>query len=174
MTKRNLPPPYKILLYSNSYSFHTDQDLTYVCGFNNIMQQLSPLLGVYNMEICDIVFFPYDPHPEVRKTGDDRVSATVSSLIKGFFDNENRVLLYICDMSDGRAKQRQTLFRQWHGNLADTINSDEVEIEVQLAEGVETFYGGILTRKDFPYMGVLKAELFDPARGVMAEKFGRE
>lgn len=136
-TRKNLPPPYPVSLHSSSgiYFFTTNLDTTYTCNFSDLTSRLSPVIGIYDMEVFDFELNAHDPISPVRKTKDERVSATVIEILQGFFVNSTRILTYVCDSSDGRAKERQTLFRQWHSNIADTVNRDEVIIDVKTPVG---------------------------------------
>ena len=166
---KSLPSPYNLSLHNGFYVFNTDNDVTYTCGFRDVTSTLSPVIGVYEVKVFDFEFFPHDPKPEVRKPIDDRVSATVIDLMKGFFVDPLRVLIYACDAADGRARERQLLFKQWHRNIQDTINRDEIEVEIEELDAKA--YGCVLTRKDFPHMDVLQSELIDKAKDIVLEKF---
>ena len=163
-----MPTPYQIsLLNNNIYYFTTDYGLNYICGFSNITSKLSPVIKIYDIQVYDFELYAHDPRPEIRKPMDERIPATVVDVLQAFFINSLRILTYVCDSADGRAKERQALFKKWHSNIAAAVNRDEVEIKFD----TETIYGCILSRKDFPYMDVLKTELIDPERGFIVQKF---
>lgn len=94
------------------YYFLTDHDILYVCAFNNLTPSIPHMVGIYNIEISDFQFSPQ----RMEKHHDPRVSATVVGLLKGYFTDESRVLVYLCDASDGRPQVRQALFSRWHRN----------------------------------------------------------
>lgn len=170
--QNNLQHPYAVSLHKNNYTFSSHQGVFYVCGFDNITSKLSPVVGIYDMEVYDFVFFSHD-ETDTRKAKDNRVSATVIQIMRDFFDSSSRVLLYVCDNSDGRSRERQTLFKHWHKNISDVVNRNEVELDLDTPDGINKLYGGILTRKDFQHMDILINELFDPVRGIMIEKFNQ-
>lgn len=145
--------------------------MEYVCRFCYVTNNLSPILGVYDIEIYDFEFYPVDPpKADIRKVADERISATISDLIEKFFSSPSRVLVYVCDAADGRARERQFLFKQWHRKLAETIHRDELTIDI---EDEYMAHGSILTRKDFPHPEILNTELKDKARGIVLAKFDR-
>lgn len=139
------------------------------------MSMLSPLLGIYDVEVRDFMFYPYDPNPEVRKNQDPQISITIKELLRNhFFIKPERVIVYTCDETD-RAMGglcRQKLFDKWHKEMADSFEHYELEVAVETDNGIETTYGGVLLRTDFPHPDVLKSQLIDQAPGIMLEKFG--
>ena len=174
MKNKPLPNPYPLSLHSSGlYVFETDNKLIYSCGFNNVTSILSPVIGVYDLEVYDFEFDNYNPTGITIVGGkfDDRVSDTIQHLIRQFFTEQNRVLIYACDNGDGRAKQRQTLFRQWHHNLDDVINQEDVVVNLETPENLIQAYGCVLTRKDFEYKDIINRELIDKAGEIIVEKF---
>ena len=170
----NLPNPYNVSVHPGSglYLFNTEQQITYACGFNDVTGRLSPVLGIYDIRIFDFDFTPFDPSPESPKQQDKRISETIADLLTKFFAAEDiRVLTFVCDSSDGRGRERQILFRQWHKSVRDMIDLNPLEITVE--SDMSKAYGGVLTRKDFPHKDVLQTELIDNVRGIILEKYGR-
>lgn len=148
------------------YYFLTDQGLIYTCGFDNLTPSLPPIVGIYDIEISDFIFTPQTGQ-DMRH--DERVSATIVNLLQSYFENKSRVLIYLCDASDGRPRARQTLFSRWHRNMMDMIDHYPVQIPVHDA----VVYGGMLTRKDFPYPEIVQEHLVYRAGELILEKFGR-
>lgn len=170
--------PYNITFHPDTgfYTFTTDQNIEYSCRFGNVMAMLPPLLGIYDIEVRDFMFYPYDPEPTVRKTADLRVSETIKDLLRNhFFIKPDRVIVYTCDDTDGstRGLSRQRLFDQWYKELNDVVERHELEVEVETETGIETTYGGVIVRKDFPHPEILQTQLLDQAAGIMLEKFRR-
>lgn len=170
---QSLPLPYNVSHSQDTgfYQFTTDQGVVYVCGFRYATTTLSPLLGIYNLEIYDFEFYPCNPISKSTKNrNDERVSATIIKLLEEFFSNELRVLVYICDSVDGRSKERQLLFNYWYKQLSHLVNRHELEIEREINGQEFTAYGCSLTRKDFPHDDILESELFNKAEGIIVEK----
>lgn len=112
------------------------------------------------------MFYPYNP--DNYKGYDPRVSKTLENLALGYFTTPDRVLTYICDMSDGREEQRSRLFERWAANREDIKH-----YPAKASLPSTTIYGGILTRHDLPYPDILQHELIDKAPGIVIDKFGR-
>jgi hypothetical protein len=167
----NSPLPYKIIESEGIYSFKSNQGLIYSCFFHYITPLLPPLLGIYDLEIYDFEFYPFDPVPEKRKTADPRIAPTIVELLSKLLSNKNRVLAYICDSSDGRAKQRQHLFRKWHEQHCTGIDRYQLEITHQAGSESYLAYGSILVRSDFEHHEVLKSELIEKAAQIIAAKY---
>src|SRR3954471_16606930 len=100
------PQPYSLIRAEQAYVFETDHGLIYACGFRNLTPQLSPMLGVYDIHISDIEFRYFDPAPEIKKPHDPRIEPTITDIMAGYFENDTDVLIYLCDSSDGRARER--------------------------------------------------------------------
>ena len=162
------PKPYNVHLDETSsyYYFLTNQDLVYICGFENLTPKLTPLVGIYDIEIGEFMFTP-QRRDDARH--DERVAPTIVELMKSYFTDENHVLVYLCDASDGRPAARQALFIRWHRNMTDMIDHEPVQISV----GEVIVYGGMLTRKDFPYKDTMKEQLSGKAVGMIATKLRR-
>lgn len=163
------PNPYSVHYNERTgrYYFFTDSGPAYVCGFQNLTPSLGHFIGIYDIEIGEFSFFK---QPGEESQGHDaRVSDTVVNLMRDYFDDDSRVLVYVCDASDGRPAARQALFTRWHRNMADMVDHEPVQIAMQDM----VIYGGIFTRKDFPYRDVFPEQLRSRAAKLIAEKFGR-
>ena len=160
--------PYEITVEDAIYSFRTDQDLEYRCSFLYVNPFLSPVVGVYDIEVSEFQFSKVDRNLEKRKQFDPRIFATVRQLAEAYFDKPERVLLYMCDPGDGRQSIRHRLFIKWFDDI-EGFTRDNLEVEVL---GAEMMYGSAITRNDFPHRGVLDREVISTLKGYAAEKFG--
>jgi hypothetical protein len=88
-----------------------------------------------------------------------------------YFSDSLKVLIYVCDASDGRHRERQMLFNGWYKLLPIPTKKHQLEIELEESDAI--VHGAVLTRDDFPHQGVLKDELLDKARGILLQKFGQ-
>jgi hypothetical protein len=137
------------------------------------MGMLPPLLGIYDLEVRDFLFYPYDPRPEIKKFEDKRVSAPIKDLLENyFFTSPDRVLVYICDSSEGAlgAEARQKLFYRWYKTMQHIFERHEVEA-ISERTG-EVVHGGVVTRRDFRHPDILQNELLDKVPDIAREKFG--
>jgi hypothetical protein len=161
-----------------SYHFRTENDLTYLCGFRNRTRDLSPLLGIYDIEVWEFYFNSYntDEQSGTHKKFDKKISTTISNLLLKFLTTELRVVLYACDSSDGRHQVRHKLFKNWFNNLVEQNNYIRIPIAMNMNDDASDLSasanGGVITRKDFPHMEVLQKELIDKLPNIFREKIG--
>jgi hypothetical protein len=161
-----------------SFHFRTENGLTYVCHFQDWTRELSPVLGIYDIQVCEFIFTCHNPNKQncAFNKYDYQISATISQIILSFFTSELRVLTYVCDTSDIRHKVRHKLFKKWFKNLAGQKNYIRVPIETDLEDEISgltaSVYGGVITRKDFPHMEVLQKEFIDKLPNIFREKIG--
>lgn len=161
---------------TGSYLFKTVNGLIYVCRFQNCTRHLSPVLGIYDIEICEFDFACYaaDDSSFISNKFDRNIFATISHLLLKFFENELRVMIYVCDTSDGRHKERHRLFRNWFNGLNKPrcFNRIPIEIETENSDIIFEVHGSVLTRQDFPHMDVLKKEFIDEIPNLIGQKIG--
>lgn len=170
------PQPYPTTELNNKHYFVTDKEVVYTYGFDNVTARLSPLLGIYDIEIQYFAFnreFPEQSINGKKSLGkkDDRVSETIFKIIEDFFENSSRVLIYVCDGMDKRDRQRQALFKNWHRIRGEKYNIDDFQVDIELEEVNQTLYSGLVTKKDFPEREVLESEFINKAEGLILEKF---
>jgi hypothetical protein len=160
------------------YHFCTENGLLYICHFQNWTRELSPVLGIYDIQVCEFDFSFQNMAEEnyAFKRYDKRVSTTISHLLLKYLSSELRVLTYVCDTSDGRHKVRHKLFENWFHNLVEQKNYIRIPIEMDLndeASGLSaSANGGVITKKDFPHMEVLQKEFIDKLPNIFRQKAG--
>lgn len=164
----DLPSPYKINFNNGVYTFITEGQREYFCLFSDITLDLSPIVGVYDIEVHTFEF-SFKEHLPSRKPRDERVLATIKKLLMNFFENKNRAMVYVCDTMDGRGKHRSTLFRRWYENVKDEYTCEE---RVIVIPDTLKLYGSVIRRNDFPYNDILRTEVIEKAEGIMLQKFG--
>jgi hypothetical protein len=163
---------------SGSYHFRTENGLIYLCGLRNRTRDLSPVLGIYDIEVWEFYFDCYNPDEQSGKYKrfDQKISTTISNLTLKFLATELRVVLYACDSCDGRHKVRHKLFKIWFNNLIKQENYLRIPIAMEVNDKVSDLSasanGGIITRKDFPHLEVLQKELIDKLPYIFREKIG--
>lgn len=154
------------------YTFVTDTNLSYYCRFINCTNALSPLLGVYDIKIYEIDFYPAIPENVSRraKAKDPKIAATITALIKQTI-NDDVVIISICDSSDGREFARHKLFEKWHiQHVTDKII--RIPVEITLEVNNITVYACAYHTHNFKYPHLLQEELIDKSFGIIAEKYG--
>lgn len=103
--------PYKISSQDNDFVFETDLGLTYKITFqkHNAFDEL----GYSSFE------FGFYPVEDQSSKHDHRIEDTIVFAIREFFElNADSILLYVCDSSDGKARQRNILFGRWFNKYA--------------------------------------------------------
>jgi len=93
------------------------------------MSLLPPLLGIYDIEVREFMFYPNDKSMQGDKLPDPRISLTILKLIMDeFFIKPERVLIFTCDYSDKpiRGLCRQKLFTKWHTPFRDNYSFIEI------------------------------------------------
>ncbi len=164
MLGKSPPNPYNIHLNEGIYSFVTDQKLAYGCQFLDVTPMLSPIVGVYDIQVMD---FEFDVHPRTKAKHDPRVGDTIRNLMQDVFEENKRAVIFMCDNSDNRAKARHKLFKKWSDD--PNFHRDDLAVEA----GDQVLLGSLLTRKDFPYRFVLETEVIEPIKGFAMAKFGQ-
>lgn len=164
--------------YLGFFHFRTENGLTYACHFQDWTRELSPVLGIYDIQVCEFDFTCQNqntPNCALNKY-DKHISATISQLILNFFASELRVITYVCDTSDGKHKVRHKLFNNWFNKLVEQKNYIRIPIAMEMndeASGLSaSAHGGVITRKDFPHMEVLQKEFIDEIPNIFAQKIG--
>ncbi|RFM26717.1 DUF6169 family protein [Deminuibacter soli] len=175
---------YPLSLQPNgSYVFHTNQGLLYKCFFSNrnaALRQQAPLLGIYDFDIYEFEFDFIDVRHNERAAGiypaislDNEISATIAFLVNEFLDSQERALIFVCDSSDGRGKERQRLFRRWHVSHLQHHYFDPVSIEIADENGhlYTTIYGGAFSRADMLDRDVFLRQLKSKAQEIILSKY---
>ena len=163
-----LPYPLENDAETGLYSFTTNKNVRYICRFRDVTSRLSPLLGIYDLEIFDFDFYP-ENEPQDKVKFDAAICMTICDLFTRFFTSDLRVLVYICDSSDERHQYRDHLFNLWHSrHVAHLLTRIAIEISI----GDEPTYGCALVTHQFPHMDVLQSELIDKIDEFMIDKYG--
>jgi hypothetical protein len=168
----SLSSPYNLTSYPELpyfFTFTTDRGIIYSCRFGNV-PSLSPLLGIYDLEVRDFLFYPHYPTKPFKKSRDERVFPTIMGMIEDYLESPDRVLIYVCDSSDKKEKARQKLFSDWHETVQDTILRHELEIEV---DDDLTLECGVMVNKSCKHHNIIQEELLEKSYEVILPKYGR-
>ena len=167
--------PYNVIIDPQGlYYFITDTNLKYFCRFTRRTQDLSPMLGIYDIDVYEFEFYFFNPNADKRvsESLDCRISKTIIDLVSSFFTSELRVIVFICDNADGRHEGRDLLFNKWHEEAKELFLRIPVTLDMQICEGLsQTIFGCVLVQHTFPFMNILKTELIDEADGIFIEKY---
>ncbi|MEI6950676.1 DUF6169 family protein [Paraflavisolibacter sp. H34] len=165
--------PYSITHHEGGrlHTFTTDQGIQYSCVFGEV-PLIPPFLGVYDLEVRDFSFYPYDPTPHIKKKIDERVAPTLMEILNHFFSRPERILVYICDDSEGliKARARQKLFNSWYQTVTDVMERHELEVEIEDLN--LTLYGGVVLSRNCPHPEIARQYLVERASEIIFEKYG--
>ena len=94
----------------------------------------------------------------IPSPNDAKLRETIFCIIESFFNNNDRIFLYLCETGDGKQASRNRLFIRWFEvyTKKDIFYFKNVEIE---AEGIRNF-AAILVRKTNPKLEDI-VETFD-------------
>lgn len=106
----NLHSPYKVTKdQSNTITFLTENGVLYRVGFaEDTILGVPNVFQIYVENVCDI-----------KMVVDDKVRQTITCILKNFFSLDNYVLLFVCDVRDGRQVARNRLFTSWYNKYEE-------------------------------------------------------
>lgn len=164
-----LPYPLNVDESTGLITFTTEHAISYVCRFQHRNRNLSPILGIYDLEIYEFDFY-HNQDINADRKGDLRISKTLCDLVEDYFIVSNkRVLVYVCDGIDEKQRHRRITFGKWYREF---FSDYLIRIPITICiESYECVFGGILVRNDFPHMEVLEEELVNRAEGIVSEKY---
>lgn len=116
--------PYELILSGDNFIFQTDLGIHYSINFN----KEDIVLG--GCETYQLIIRKIE---EERSHHDPKVEETILAIVNEFFQSNLKILLYLCDTSDGREESRNRLFLSWFEKHAEkqrfTICKAHTEIE---------------------------------------------
>ena len=135
----NSRSPYKVTKEDNNiFIFKTKYGIVYSAGF--IQDTSFYKDGVYQF------FLINKSHKTGRK--DENIYETVRVIIEEFFAQNESVMLYICDTTDGRQASRDRLFRAWFHSYIES-ESYTMCTDTMTIDNIR-YFSSILMRKDYP------------------------
>ena len=84
---------------------------------------------------------------------DPKIRNTIVNIISDFWEDYDKVILFVCDSSDGRSESRMRLFHHWHRTL--TIDNDVTIIDFS----VDQIKAAILAKKDNCLLDLAQKEI---------------
>lgn len=136
----NQTSPYRVTQVDElSVAFVNQYGVRYIIGF---------VPDVFIINECG--YYLYVVNEDDSAQQDSLVGDTIRAIVTNFFLNASQsVMLYICDVTDGKQALRSRLFRTW---FSTSHQSNDYTLEIYNntnSDGVEFFYG-LLLRKDNP------------------------
>lgn len=153
--------PYPLKSSDNVNYFETDHGVIYTYGFDNvtstIVQNVSPKLSDMSFH-----YFGFSRTGEGKP--DPRVAPTIGAIAEQFFQDNSRVMLYVCDSHNKRGKSRQVLFRKWFTIAGYQLDQVEFDLDTDI------IYAGVVTVKDMPYRKTLENEFLGRVGSIFSMK----
>lgn len=153
----NKTSPYKVeKVNDHAFVFHTIANIVYYISFKE------------DMEIAGLYSYQFIIERKSEKLGYDvGVRESIIAIIREFFAQNNDILLYICDTSDGREAIRNRLFIRWFKET-DCDNVFEIKTADAIVEGESMFFA-IIYKKSNPRYTEISNE-FDEACACLTNK----
>lgn len=150
--------PYKVIITDGDYEFVTADGVRYSASF----LEDTPMGG------CETYQFGFRKKEDSHVSYDSNVKETLLTIIKQFFIENDNVLLYICDTSDGREAKRNRLFIRWFEEFANpaqfTMRAASAVVEGQ------GFYAAIIVENSNPRLEAILADFNRSAESLTAGK----
>ena len=99
------------------YDFRKAEDAVYYFGTENGLKYKAYFIE-FPSTFYNLYSFSFDKE-EGDSPHDQRVEDTIVAILADFFDSENYVLGYTCDVTDGREMARKRLFNRWFEQAND-------------------------------------------------------
>lgn len=145
----NKTSPYKVEHASNKafVIFATDYDVHYLVGFE--YDDSSFDFATYQLVIIN--------SNNKKSPKDSKVRETIVAIVEDFFNNNENVLLYICETGDDKQAMRNRLFQYWFSSYINKNLFTFVSASVTDAEGIVN-HAAIILRSDNPQMPHIVSE----------------
>ncbi len=135
---------------NNTYAFVTDQQIVYELKFkpSSYIFGNQPLFTEFAFEF--VIEVAENPLPKLPPP-DAVIPVTIANIFNDFFSLKEKVVVYICEDADGRAKARNRKFAQWFDQVRQNGLSF-VKFDYHFGTQTEFFYTSLIMRIDNPYM----------------------
>ena len=150
--------PYSITLTEAGFVFCTDGGVHYRVSF----EKEDIVLGgssTYQLILQNV--------DHIRQAHDPKVVETVLAIVDEFFRSNQKVLLYLCDTSDGKEGGRNRLFLQWFNRYAQA-GRFTIRTANAVVEG-ETIYAAIIVETRNPQHDCIISD-FEKMSALLTEK----
>lgn len=135
----NALSPYKVSLKENgSLCFSTSSGSVYEVGFVEDYTFINE--NAYQFFIIEL-----EGNHSVK---DELVKQTIWIIIETFFSENNPIVLYICDMSDGKQAIRNRLFSIWYYEYENKENFTFLSTKVEVED--TDYYASIIIKNSNP------------------------
>lgn len=152
--------PYKVEHATNKafVTFSTDYDVDYLVGFE--YDDTSFGFATYQLIIIN--------SNNKKSPRDAKLRDTIVAIVEDFFNNNENVLLYICETGDSKQAMRNRLFQYWFSSYINKNLFTFVSASVTDEEGMVN-HAAIILRSDNPQMPYIVSE-FSKAVNILNNK----
>lgn len=149
------------------YTFTTRYAVMYRAWFKPsgyLFEEASWAEGCYDFSVRNTVGTDPESTPS-----DARVVVTILEILRHFFEQEERVVLYTCETADGRGAARARKFDGWFRQFNDDrfVKADHALFDPTRNQ---TYHSSILLRADHPHRDEILAAFEALFGGLEAEK----
>lgn len=142
----NALSPYKVYIQENgSLGFETQHGSIYEVGFVEDYTFMDE--NAYQLFILESQGKHSVKDPLVRKT--------IWAIMEIFFLENNPVVLYICDMSDGKQAIRNRLFSMWYYEYEQWVNFTFLSAKVEVES--TDYYASVIVKNSNPRLEDIKS-----------------
>ena len=141
----NQNAPYRLVLSdSDVLRFITDHGLVYEVGFTEDYTFMEE--NLYQFFISELTGNHYAPDPKIK--------STIWAVLQEFFLQNENVVIYICDTTDGKQAIRNRLFQKWYNEFEE---KEDYTFMTGMAEyeGVSYFASAIAANSN-PHLAEVK------------------
>jgi len=139
----NLPTPYKVFKVSCDsepiYQFTTQNGTVYDVVFISCENYFP------DSEVCNgrVFMLNFDISKEVvaKRAYDSNIEITIAGIIISFFESAENVMLFVCDSTDSKQRNRKITFNKWYNNHKEKLKIVKIDFS-------KPYYISIIFRED--------------------------
>ena len=143
--------PYELVKEDEwNYSFVTKHGIVYHAYFIDFSN--------YHPAFGNVYTFNIEPESDVPHPIDNRISQTITEILKHFFIVKENAMIMVCDNMDGKEEKREQLFARWFVRHND---GSIVKFDASVSDEDYLLYVSIYLRKDNPQLQTLVPAFYD-------------
>lgn len=141
----NLPPYPLLKIDEFTYNFMTDLGLEYSCSFLSYAEyfpnhpDIASRFYSFNLDLKS-------KSKKIFNGTDNRIAATVISIVSGFLESKINAVVYVCDNSDGKEAVRAKKFISWF-NYFEYASEKIIQISNNFKVGDMMIYSSLLVHQ---------------------------
>ncbi len=151
---------------TNSYFFVTQHGLIYEVKFKP-SDYLFADYPTFHDAVFELVIEVAESTSGQRIPPDSLIAATIARIFLEFFQDRNRVIVYICDSSDARESARYRKFNSWFEQFQVNLF---LKVDVHLTDRTSTIYTSLILHRDNPNLSLIIEAFNEITRGGESTK----